>query len=129
MITTKAPENSEIKDVYGELLEQSRARLKTLSIEELQPAPHTIVIKQADAETLTAGGIILPDCASKQPAIGTVVAVNKDEEFYEVGDLVVIRSAMSGTPISLRDGQEFLVLQAHGTIDDEILGKFPKKGT
>ncbi len=128
MITTKSPENAEIKRVYGNLLDRSQARLKNLSIEELQPAPNTIVIKQADAETLTDGGIHLPENAVKRPAIGTVVAIHQDEDFYEVGDLVVIRSCVSGTPISLKSGDEFIVLQCNGTIDDEVLGRFPANG-
>lgn len=42
---------------------------------KLIPLDDRIVIKQLDAESKTAGGIILPDTAKEKPQIGKVIAV------------------------------------------------------
>ena len=128
MIETKTPENAEITRVYGDLLQASQARMGELSIEDFQPAPNTIVIKRADPETLTAGGIHLPDVALKTPSIGTVVAAHKDC-FYKVGDIVVTRSVVSGTPFSIKEGDQYEICQIYGSLDDEVVGRFPANGT
>ena len=41
------------------------------------PLADRVIIKQADAETTTASGIIIPDTAQEKPQKGCVVAVGK----------------------------------------------------
>lgn len=122
-VSLKEPRNPHIESVYGPMLEKSFARLKGLSISGFQPASGTIVVKRAAPEVLTEGGIHLPESAQRQQNIGSVVAVNDDEECpYQVGDLVFFRSG--GYPMELDKGDEYLILQYRGCIDDEVLGKF-----
>ncbi len=121
--TLTEPKNAHIDSVYGTLLEKSFSRLKGLSIEGFKPAAGTIVVKRAAPETLSDGGIHLPDRAQRQQSIGAVVAVNDDDDGpYKVGDLVFFRSG--GYPMELDKGDEYLILQFRGCIDDEVLGKF-----
>ncbi|MBN2138201.1 MAG: co-chaperone GroES [Sedimentisphaerales bacterium] len=42
---------------------------------KLKPLDDRIVVKQAEAEEKTSGGIILPDSAKEKPQIGKVIAV------------------------------------------------------
>lgn len=122
-VTLKEPDNPHIQSVYGPMLEKSFARLKGLSISRFQPASGTIVVKRAAPDTLTEGGIHLPQSAQRQQNIGAVVAVNDDDGCpYQVGDLVFFRSV--GYPMELDKGDEYLILQYRGCIDDEVLGKF-----
>lgn len=121
--TLVEPHNPHIESVYGPMLEKSFARLKGLAISCFQPASGTIVVKRAAPDTLTEGGIHLPQTAQRQQNIGAVVAVNDDEECpYAVGDLVFFRSG--GYPMELDKGDEYLILQYRGCIDDEVLGRF-----
>ncbi|TKJ37066.1 MAG: co-chaperone GroES [Planctomycetes bacterium B3_Pla] len=41
---------------------------------KLKPLDDRIVIKQSDAEEISAGGILLPDSAQEKPQIGKVIA-------------------------------------------------------
>lgn len=117
--------NPEITSSFGKLIEKSQARLRGLKFEDFTPATGTIVVRQCDAEAMTEGGIHLPDSAQEKPSLGTVVAINADTDCpYELGDLVVMRSEASGLDISLKRGEVYKILQYHGCIDDEILGKF-----
>jgi co-chaperonin GroES (HSP10) len=121
--TLKEPSNPHIQSVYGPMLEKCFAQLKGLSVRDFQPASGTIVVKPAAPETLTEGGIHLPPSAQQAQKIGAVVAVNADADCpYDVGDLVLFRSG--GAKMSLDKGDEYLILQYRGCIDDEVLGKF-----
>jgi len=42
---------------------------------KLQPLGDRVVIEREESETVTAGGIVLPDTAKDKPARGTVVSV------------------------------------------------------
>lgn len=123
MLQLKEPENEQIGDVYGPLLKKSFERLKGLSIEDFQPATQTIVVKKAPPEVLTDGGIHIPVAAQKEQNIGVVVRINADKDCpWKVGQLVVFRTG--GHPLELDKGDQYLVLQYRGCIDDEILGSF-----
>lgn len=112
-----------VQAVYGPMLEKGFSRLKGLVITQFQPASGTIVVKKAPPDVLTEGGLHLPPTAQKAQNIGIVVAVNVDPDCpYKVGDLVFFRSG--GYPMELTKGDEYLVLQYRGCIDDEVLGKF-----
>ena len=42
---------------------------------KLKPLDDRIVIRQSDAEEVSAGGILLPDSAQEKPQIGKVIAI------------------------------------------------------
>lgn len=93
----------------------------------IQPIDERIVIKQASPETVSKGGIIIPDTSSKsQPTIGEVVAVGDDvtpsgmqrkplSELVHIGDKIVF-AKYAGTELKI-DDQEFLIIPR-----DSILG-------
>src|SRR5262245_26794031 len=82
------------------------------------PLADKVVIKRLDAETRTAGGIVLPDSAKEKPQQGRVLSVGDGRvvadgkrvkcQVHE-GDRVVF-SAWSGTEIKV-DGSELLILK------------------
>ncbi len=86
------------------------AKSKSLNI---KPLHDRVVVKAAEAETKTAGGIIIPDTAKEKPQKGTVLAVGtgkKDEPMtVKVGDLVLY-GKYAGTELSL-DGEELLIMR------------------
>ena len=43
----------------------------------IRPLHDRVIIKRTDAETMSAGGIVLPDSAAEKPSQGEVVAVGK----------------------------------------------------
>lgn len=117
------PVNRQIEDLYGPLLERSFGRLKGITIKQFQPAAGTIVVKKAPPETLTEGGLVLPDSVQQEPNIGVVVAINADADCpYSVGDVVFFRTG--GYLMELAHGDKYLIMQYRGCIDDEVLGKF-----
>src|SRR5687767_5142657 len=44
---------------------------------KLQPLGERIVLEREESETMTSGGIVLPDTAKNKPARGTVIAVGE----------------------------------------------------
>ncbi len=82
------------------------------------PLGDKIVIKRLDAETRTAGGIVLPDSAKEKPQQGRVLSVGDGRlvadgkrvkcQVHE-GDRVVF-AAWGGTEIKV-DGDELLILK------------------
>lgn len=79
----------------------------------IKPLADRVVVKAAEAETKTAGGIIIPDTAKEKPQRGTIVAVGpgkKDEPLtVKVGD-AVLYGKYSGTEINI-EGAEYLILR------------------
>lgn len=79
----------------------------------ITPLHDRVIVKAAEAETKTAGGIIIPDTAKEKPQNGTVVAVGtgkKDEPMtVKVGDKVLY-SKYGGTEINI-DGEELLIMR------------------
>ena len=80
---------------------------------KIKPLADRVVVKAAEAETKTAGGIIIPDRAKEKPQRGTVVAVGpgkKDEPTsVKVGDSILY-GKYSGTEITI-DGTEYLIMR------------------
>lgn len=80
---------------------------------KIKPLHDRVIVEPAQAETKTAGGIIIPDTAKEKPQQGTVVAVGpgkKDEPTtVKVGD-TVLYSKYGGTDISL-EGKEYLIMR------------------
>ena len=85
---------------------------------KINPLGDRIVIKPAQAEEKTKGGIILPDTAKEKPVVGEVVAAGPGRKAddgkivtldLKVGDKVLY-GKYSGTEVNL-DGQEYLIMR------------------
>lgn len=84
----------------------------------MKPINDRVVVKPADAEEKTAGGILLPDTAKEKPQKGTVIAVGPGKEDHKMtvkkGD-VVLYGKYSGQEISF-EGADYLIMR-----EDDIL--------
>ena len=90
----------------------------------IRPLGQRVLVKRLEAETVTAGGIVLPDTAKEKPQEAEVIALGtggKDEdgkpiEFtVKVGDTVLI-SKYGGTEVKL-DSEDLLIIS-----ETDILG-------
>ncbi|MFM2289445.1 MAG: hypothetical protein RL684_2588 [Pseudomonadota bacterium] len=84
----------------------------------LRPLHDRVIIKRLEAETTSAGGIVIPDAAAEKPIKGEVVAVGTGKILengsvrplaVKVGDKVLF-GKYSGTEVKV-DGQELLVMR------------------
>lgn len=84
----------------------------------LKPLADRIVVKPAEAEEKTAGGIILPDTVKEKPVEGTIIAagpgkVADDGKIIKmevkVGDKVLY-GKYSGTEVTIK-GEEYLIMR------------------
>ena len=92
---------------------------------KIRPLDDRVVIRPAESEEITAGGIVLPDSAKEKPRRGTVVAVGSGR-LLESGDRaglslavgdVVIYGKFGGTDIEV-NGEDVKILR-----EAEILAK------
>ena len=90
---------------------------------KLKPLHDRVLVKRLEEETMTSGGIIIPDSAKEKPIKGEVVAVGagkKDDSGKPIpmdvkaGDAVLF-SKYAGTEIKV-EGEELLVMR-----EDDIL--------
>jgi len=80
---------------------------------QLKPLDDRVVVEPFDAETTTAGGIVLPDTAKEKPQRGTVVAVGqgkKDEPMVVKSGDVVLYGKYAGTEITV-DHEDLLIMR------------------
>ena len=91
---------------------------------KLRPLHDRVIIKRLEAETKSAGGIVIPDAAAEKPVKGEVLAagtgkIQEDGKVrpmaVKVGD-VVLFGKYSGTEVKV-DGTEYLVVR-----EDDIFG-------
>ena len=84
----------------------------------VKPLADRVIIKAAEAEEMTKGGIILPDTAKEKPQQGEVVAVGPGK-VSDSGSLVdvtlkigdkVLYGKYSGTEITV-DGEDVLIMR------------------
>ncbi|MDZ4663892.1 MAG: co-chaperone GroES [Bacteroidota bacterium] len=79
----------------------------------VKPLADRVLVEPAEAETKTAGGIIIPDTAKEKPQRGKVVAVGNgkpDEPMtVKVGD-TVLYGKYAGTEIQV-DGKDLLIMR------------------
>jgi chaperonin GroES len=84
----------------------------------LRPLHDRVIIKRLEAETKSAGGIVIPDNATEKPIKGEVVAIGTGKILEDgkvrplavkAGDKVLF-GKYSGTEIKM-DGQELLVMR------------------
>ncbi|MGO2053272.1 co-chaperone GroES [Arthrobacter sp. MYb211] len=89
----------------------------------IKPLEDRIVIKQVEAVTTTASGLVIPDSAKEKPQEGTVVAVglgrvddngNRIPLDVAEGD-VVLYSKYGGTEVKVGN-EEYLVLSARDVL-------------
>jgi chaperonin GroES len=79
----------------------------------MRPINDRVLVKPAEAEELTKGGIIIPDTAKEKPQRGIVVAVGpgKEENSMTVKiDDVVLYGKYAGQEVSF-EGQDFLIMK------------------
>jgi chaperonin GroES len=90
---------------------------------KLRPLHDRVIIKRLEAETKSAGGIVIPDSATEKPIKGEVIAagtgkIQEDGKVrpmaVKVGD-VVLFGKYSGTEVKV-DGQELLVMREEDLI-------------
>jgi chaperonin GroES len=84
---------------------------------KIRPLGDKVLVERVEAESKTAGGIVLPDTAKEKPQRGKVVSVgdgktlengtHKDVQVKK-GDLVLFTS-YAGTEIKI-DGKEYLIM-------------------
>jgi len=87
--------------------------MSTITKVKVTPLADRVLVEPAEAETKTAGGIIIPDTAKEKPQRGTVIAVGtgkKDEPMtVKVGD-TILYGKYSGTEISI-EGNDYLIMK------------------
>jgi chaperonin GroES len=95
---------------------------------KFRPLHDRVVVKRAENETKTAGGIIIPDTAGEKPQQGEIVAVGPGGR-DEAGKLIpidlkkgdkVLFGKWSGTEVKI-DGQELLIMK-----ESDVMGVLEK---
>ena len=85
---------------------------------KLRPLHDRVIIKRLEAETKSAGGIVIPDAAAEKPIKGEVIAVGTGKILddgkarpmaVKAGDTVLF-GKYSGTEVKV-DGEELLVMR------------------
>ncbi len=96
--------------------------------EKIKPLADRVVVKPIEQETMSKGGIVLPDTVKEKPQQGKVMAVGEGRLTDEgkripmdvkVGD-IVIYAKYGGTEIKI-DGEELMILR-----ESDILAKKTK---
>jgi chaperonin GroES len=91
---------------------------------KFRPLHDRVAVKRLDAETKSAGGIIIPDTAAEKPQQGEIVAAGPGAR-DETGKLIpldvkkgdkVLFGKWSGTEVKV-DGQELLIMK-----ESDIMG-------
>jgi chaperonin GroES len=95
---------------------------------KFRPLHDRVVVKRGEAETKSAGGIIIPDTAGEKPQQGEVIAVGPGGR-DEAGKLIpidlkkgdkVLFGKWSGTEVKI-DGKELLIMK-----ESDIMGVLEK---
>ena len=80
---------------------------------KIKPLADRVLVKPAEAETKTAGGIIIADSAKEKPQRGIVVAVGPGKKdgptVVKAGD-TILYGKYSGTEINV-EGEEYLIMR------------------
>ena len=91
---------------------------------KFRPLHDRVVVRRVEADTKTAGGIIIPDSAQEKPAEGEIVSVGSGAR-DETGKLVemdvkagdrVLFGKWSGTEVKI-DGEDLLIMK-----ESDIMG-------
>ncbi|KAL6222087.1 hypothetical protein ACLB2K_005479 [Fragaria x ananassa] len=98
--------------------------LETDNIKDLKPLNDRVLIKVAEAEQKTAGGLLLTEASKEKPSIGEVIAVgpgtvdeegNKKPLSISKGS-TVLYSKYAGNDFKSKDGSEYIALRASDVI-------------
>ena len=90
---------------------------------KIRPLADKVLVQRMEAETKTAGGIVLPDTAKEKPQRGKIVSTGKGKVLddgtvkkmqVKKGDTVIFQS-YAGTEIKI-DGKEYLIMDESGII-------------
>jgi len=90
----------------------------------IRPLHDRIIVERLEEETMTAGGIFIPDSAKEKPQEGKIVAVGKGKITEDgkvlaldvkVGDKVLF-GKYAGTEVKI-DGKEYMMMR-----EDDVLG-------
>jgi len=91
---------------------------------KLRPLQDRILVKRVEQESMTKGGIIIPDSAKEKPAEGKVVSVGNGKMAddgkritpdIKAGDRILF-GKYAGTEVKI-DGEEHLIMR-----EDDVLG-------
>ena len=95
---------------------------------KFRPLHDRVVVKRADAETKSSGGIIIPDTAGEKPQQGEIIAVGPGGR-DEAGKLIpidlkkgdkILFGKWSGTEVKI-DGKELLIMK-----ESDVMGVLDK---
>ena len=84
---------------------------------KIRPLADRVLVERVEAESKTAGGIVLPDTAKEKPQRGKVVSVGEGKMLEDgtrkkpqvkKGDMVLFTS-YAGTDVKI-DGKEYLIM-------------------
>ena len=90
----------------------------------IRPLGEKVIVKRLEAESKTAGGIVLPESAKEKPKRGTILSVGEGRLLdtgsrkplqVKKGDQVLFTS-YAGTEVKV-DGEELLIIR-----EDDVLG-------
>ncbi|KAL5224548.1 hypothetical protein ABZP36_011187 [Zizania latifolia] len=93
--------------------------LETNDVKDMKPLSDRVLIKVAEAEDKTAGGLILTETTKEKPSIGTVVAVGpgplddegKRQPLSVSAGSTVLYSKYAGSEFKGADGTNYIVLR------------------
>lgn len=102
----------DINVIPGQTGDLERTTIKTYYI-MLKPLGTRVVVEPKEAETMTAGGLYIPDNAKEKPQQGVIVAVgpgSKDEPMeVKVGE-TVLYGKYAGTEVTV-DNKKYLIVK------------------
>lgn len=75
----------------------------------LKPLGDRVVIEPIEQDSMTAGGIVLPDTAKEKPQQGTVLAIGPDVEAELAEGDRVMYAKYAGTEVKT-DGKDVIIL-------------------
>jgi chaperonin GroES len=84
---------------------------------KIRPLADKVIVQRVEAETKTAGGIVLPDTAKEKPQRGTIIAVgegklledgSRSKMQVKKGDSVLFTS-YAGTEVKV-GGEDYLIM-------------------
>lgn len=92
---------------------------------KLKPLGSRIIVERTEAESKTAGGIIIPDSAKEKPAEGIVVAAGNGamvdgkliQMDLKVGDKILF-AKWGGTEVKL-EGKDYIIMK-----EDDVLAVY-----
>lgn len=79
--------------------------------EDIRPLGARVLARIVPEESMTKGGLVIPDTAKEKPQRAEVIAVGDDEEMIKVvpGDLVLF-ARYAGAELRI-DGADYLILE------------------